>query len=744
MVLAACGGGGGGGGGTSFNGSPVADAGADQNVDELTNVSLDGSGSSDPDGDNLTYSWSQTGGADVSLSNANTAQASFSSPNVAMGQSTTLTFTVRVTDPRGSSDTDTIDVVVNGVTNTSPVADAGADFSAYELRAVSLGGSAADDDIGDTLTYQWTQLSGPNVTLSNATQLNASFEAPDVGPAGQAFTFQLQVSDGTASDADTIVVTIEEPPPAVMVSGKVQYEWAPPIGNCFAGLDFDNLEQRPVRAAPIQLIEVGTGDVIDETVLDDNGDYVFASVPSITDYRLRVRAELENGGALPNWDVEVRDNTDTASGSLPNRALYVLDGATFNSGVADHTEDLLATDASRSSGPFAVLDAIYEAMLFVVSADPDAFFGPLDAFWSVNNTLTGATDIDAGELSASFYSTDPDRNGIPNPSLFLLGSLSTDTEEYDDHVIVHEWGHYFEDNFSRSDSIGGPHRLGDSIDARLAWGEGWASALAAMALNEPRYCDTQVNSGFGFNAETAIYSPRGWFNEISVVTFLYDLWDTTNESGDGGSIGWAPIYETMVGPQVSTPAYTTVFSFAAELRSMLDAGDAAFVDAQLQRGEIIPAGVDIWATNATNDLGGGRDVLPLYTDITAGGATVNICTNSDYDSGRDGNKLAEYRYFRINVPTTRTYTVTINTTTNTPATSDPDDRDQSDPDMYVWRSGQYVTEGTSGAANQEVFQVNLSAGVTYVADLQEWRFEDEEGAPDSFPDQICFDVTIAP
>ena len=76
-------------------------------------------------------------------------------------------------------------------------------------------------------------------------------------------------------------------------------------------------------------------------------------------------------------------------------------------------------------------------MQLVLSVDPGASFAPLDAFWSVNNTSMGESiDIDSGELTTSFYSGDLD-------SLFLLGDASIDTEEFDDHVIVHEWGHYF-------------------------------------------------------------------------------------------------------------------------------------------------------------------------------------------------------------------------------------------------------------------------------------------------------------
>ena len=52
------------------NDAPSAAAGADQNVNELDVVTLDGTGSSDPEGVGLTYSWVQTSGPAVVLSNA--------------------------------------------------------------------------------------------------------------------------------------------------------------------------------------------------------------------------------------------------------------------------------------------------------------------------------------------------------------------------------------------------------------------------------------------------------------------------------------------------------------------------------------------------------------------------------------------------------------------------------------------------------------------------------------------------
>ncbi|MCH8136673.1 MAG: hypothetical protein IIB77_11895 [Proteobacteria bacterium] len=327
-------------------------------------------------------------------------------------------------------------------------------------------------------------------------------------------------------------------------------------------------------------------------------------------------------------------------------------------------------------------------------------------------------------------------------------------DEFDDHVIVHEWGHYFEDNFSRSDSIGGPHTLGQSLDARLAFGEGWATAFAAMALNDPQYCDTHgigSNSGFGINAETAgDIGVHGWFNEISVTTLLYDLWDTTDDGTDNGSIGFRPIFDTMTGPQRVTPAWTTVHSFAAELRPMLNAAGQALLDSQMERESIndpLASSVDIWAStenNNVNGIDGSEEVLPLYTDYTADGTTANICVNNKFDTGLGGNKLAEYRYLRLTIPTTATYDVRITTTTATPVTPDPDDRDQSDPDIFIQLDGQIVAWGLSGADNIEAFatQNMLVAGNIYVADLHEWRYQDVDGAPANYPDVICFDYSM--
>ena len=107
----------------AVNQPPVANAGADQTVaSEQAGVTLDGSGSTDPDGDPITYSWTQTSGPAVTLSGADTATPSFDAP---VGPAT-LEFQLEVCDAEPLCDTDT--VVVNVSAPVIQVVDAGAEL----------------------------------------------------------------------------------------------------------------------------------------------------------------------------------------------------------------------------------------------------------------------------------------------------------------------------------------------------------------------------------------------------------------------------------------------------------------------------------------------------------------------------------------------------------------------------------------------------------------------------------------
>lgn len=537
--------------------------------------------------------------------------------------------------------------------------------------------------------------------------------------------------------------------PALTVSGTVSYEFAQPNANCL-GLNLGAPVVRPIRGATVQLLN-SSGAVLASAVSGDNGGYSFSNVTTDTMVRVRVRAELKRPGA-PGWDVEVRDNYDD-SGSPPAltaRPVYVLDGALFDTGSTNVTRNLTATTGwggssytgPRAAAPFAILDTMYTGIQFVLTADATATFAGLDVFWSVNNSPGPRGNVDLGEIGTSFY-------GIGRQQLFLLGDASVDTEEFDDHVVLHEWGHYFEDVLSRSDSLGGPHLVGESLEASLAFGEAWGYAIAAMALDEPVYCDTGpagIAAGFGLNTESDSFGVPGWFNEWSLATFLHDLWDTTDDGSDTGSIGFGPIYDTLIVPQASTEAFTSVFSFATELRASLGPQGQALVDSQLARENIVSGtDLDIWATNETNDANVLQDIFPLYTDYVADGTILNICVNNQLDGlARHGNNIGENRYLRISVPVTDTYDVLMVPTTPTPFTAEPNDNDQSNPDFLIRGSGRLVAVGQSLVSNREESTTStLQAGDTYVMFLEDRRYGDPLAAL-TYPSRMCFDVSLTP
>ena len=648
----------------------------------------------------------------------------------------------------------------------APVANAGLDRTVQELTMITLAGSATDVN-GDPITYAWTQTAGTMVTLNGADTATPDFMSPDVLVGNpETLTFELTASDpGGLSTTDTVDITVQEAAVPLTVSGVLQYEFPPPNNAC-RGLNFGAIELRPIRQATVQLMNAAGTTLIDTTVSDDLGQYSFTVDPQ-TDFLIRVRAELKRSGTL-TWDVEVRNNVDTSANPQPigQRPIYVMDSQVTNSGTADQTLNLTATtgwdgtgySGPRVAAPFSILDAIYSATLFIASEDPNATFPALDAFWSVDNIATvGSTasdeDIANGELPTSFY-----RGGLRQ--LFLLGAEGDDTEEFDDHVITHEWSHYFEDTFSRSDSIGGPHFIGsDSLDMRVSFGEGFANAMSAMTLDNPIYCDTgwfgTQQSGFGVNMEDQNTNFPGWYDEVSVFEIIYDLWDTANEggaSGDTGSIGFGPIYNVMTGPQSTTPAFTSIFSFITYLKQQ-GTGQNAFIDALLSAQLIDGATVDIYGTNETNDRGGADDVLPVFTDIALG-QTVNVCVNSQFDDDRDGNKLSERRYLRFNANASRSYSMQMSATEADGAPpsqpsngyscsadpNDPENHDHSDPDFFVWQSGNFRAWAADCDPNVETESVILQTGTT-VIDIQDWRHEDGDARAD-YPERVCFDFTI--
>lgn len=207
---------------TSANQPPEASAGSDQTVRPGDQVTLNGSGSTDPDGRIISYVWQQTDGLKVQLSDPASVSPTFTAPMVGTGV-TALTFKVTVTDNGGLTATATCIVNVAWV-NQPPVANAGQNQTVNGGDPVTLDGSASTDPDDGIASYLWTQLSGPPVTLSSTSAAQRTFTAPYVPRGDAMLTFQLTVTDkGGLQSSATCSVTVQwvDTPPVVNTGNNV-------------------------------------------------------------------------------------------------------------------------------------------------------------------------------------------------------------------------------------------------------------------------------------------------------------------------------------------------------------------------------------------------------------------------------------------------------------------------------------------------------------------------------------------
>jgi hypothetical protein len=87
--------------------------------------------------------------------------------------------------------------------NRPPIANAGPDRTVSVDTPVTLDGSASSDPENDRLTYAWTQISGPAVTLTGTHGSVATFTPTEPG----VYVFKLTVSDGQASAEAQVGIT---------------------------------------------------------------------------------------------------------------------------------------------------------------------------------------------------------------------------------------------------------------------------------------------------------------------------------------------------------------------------------------------------------------------------------------------------------------------------------------------------------------------------------------------------------
>jgi hypothetical protein len=451
------------------------------------------------------------------------------------------------------------------------------------------------------------------------------------------------------------------------------------------------------------------------TSTDSTGSYTF-SVPQNLEVKVRVKAQL----AAENYLIAVKDNTQS-------NALYVLDGSLTSSGSsAIQTRDLHASLGwssisnsyvnERQSGPFAILDALYDSVNLVLKANPSADLATLDVFWSVDNVAIFG-NISIGNIGTSLYN--------PNATaIYILGKADNDTDEFDNAVIQHEFGHFIEDRLSRSDSIGGAHGLGDLIDMRVAFGEGFGNAFAGMSSGQPFYYDTSnvsQQSGFGFSVDIN-FSGGGYYSESAIQAVLYDIFDSGPGDDDGLALGFEPILAVLQSnAYLSFNGFSSIFPFVDILKQMLPDDETA-ITTLLESQDINGTGPYGEGETASGNL---AFSLPVYQRLELGGS-VEACSDN---RNQEFNGLEVRRFILLDVPAAGTYTLAARRVSGLP---------QSDPDIQLHFNGvfQGVSEGV--AVNNEVWIRQLNPGLYTLTVYDEFNV-DQNTATGGL---VCFDVTF--
>src|SRR5206468_12451246 len=121
-------------------------------------------------------------------------------------------------------------------------------------------------------------------------------------------------------------------------------------------------------------------------------------------------------------------------------------------------------------------------------ADPRFSALPFTIFWSEKNQNKIGGSRSDGFIGTTFFS-------LTSSTAYVLGDRNTDSDEFDDSVLLHEYAHMLAAKFSRDDSPGGVHSTGDVLDPRVAWSEGFANFFSSAARNNPVYRDSYGPNG---------------------------------------------------------------------------------------------------------------------------------------------------------------------------------------------------------------------------------------------------------
>jgi hypothetical protein len=177
------------------NDAPVADAGADQTVRPGTVVTLDGSGSFDPDGDPITFEWTQIGGPAVALTGRNTARATFTA-----GENQNYAFRLTVRDDHGGQGIDRVAVIA---------------LANDRVRITRFTATPTRIRAGESVTLVWEIVNATEAEISGLGRVDPRNGTSTVAP-DQTTTYRLTARNPNSEVSETVTVVVDRPEPRIL------------------------------------------------------------------------------------------------------------------------------------------------------------------------------------------------------------------------------------------------------------------------------------------------------------------------------------------------------------------------------------------------------------------------------------------------------------------------------------------------------------------------------------------------
>jgi len=416
---------------STINSVPVANAGPDQKVLPGSTVQLAGAASSDADEDPLTYSWaflSQPAGSDVPLSDVTSATPTFV-PSVEGYYVAQLI----VSDGKVQSAPDTVLITVEGI-NAPPVADAGPDQT-IQLPAttVNLSGSATDDGrpLDSSLSYTWTQVSGPGATIADAASASTQVTLTEAGT----YVFRLSVSDSDlTSDDEVTVVLLPENQAPVVSAGASQSITLPVNSVTLSGsVTDDGKPQGSVLSSMWTQLSGPAGVVFSEA----SQPVTQATFPAVGTYVLELSAtDGELSGSAPTTVTVLPQPVNQAPGvsagpdrglTLPNTTVS-LNGSVTDDGLPNGS---LAIQWSQVSGPSSVVfsdpdQAVTQATLDAAGTYTLRLSASDGQYTSSSDVRVVVFSPNSGENHAPFVDAGPNQFVVLPNTATLQGTVADD------------------------------------------------------------------------------------------------------------------------------------------------------------------------------------------------------------------------------------------------------------------------------------------------------------------------------